>query len=129
MRIVWNRCNGLGKVALKVDNVGLARLRGLTLQVDLHPLFLGLTVLGGVLLDSVDEVLAGSGVGDVFDADVDALLDVAVADDLVEDDSQGGFGYVVYHSGFAVVPFVRHTIQFNQQSAGCPQGIRRWIRE
>ena len=44
----------------------------------------------------------------MFDADVDSLLHVAVADFLVDDDADGGAGHVVDDAGFAVVDFVGH---------------------
>jgi len=46
----------------------------------------------------------------VFDSDVDSLLEVAVSDWLVEDDADGGFGYVVDDSGLAMVEFVWHAL-------------------
>lgn len=44
----------------------------------------------------------------VLDADVYTLLDVSVADDLVDNDADGRFGDVVYDACLSVVDFVRH---------------------
>ena len=46
----------------------------------------------------------------MFNADVDSLLDVPVADSLVDYDAHGGFGDVVDDAGFTMVNFVRHAV-------------------
>ena len=76
-----------------------------------HTLILRLSHLGSVFLDAVEELLARAGERDVLDADVDPLFDVAVADSLVDDDADGGFGNVVDNAGFAMVDFVGHAVQ------------------
>ena len=86
---------GLGGLALHL--LGLASL-------------LGLLLLGEVELDALEEVLTRAGVADVFDADVDALLHVSVADLLLEDDTDSGLGDVVDDTGLAVVDLVGHTL-------------------
>lgn len=73
-----------------------------------HTLGLGLLHLLGVLLNTRQEVLTRAGQPDVFDPDVNALLDVAIADLLVEDDADSGFSNVVDDSSLAVVDLVRH---------------------
>lgn len=85
--VVGNWHDGLGKVLLDGDSSGLAGLDGLSLKQDGLALSLGGLLCGGIGLDTGEELVAGTRVTDVLDADVDALLDVAVADLAVEDDA------------------------------------------
>ena len=66
-------------------NVGAIRLR-LLLQLS-------------ILLDSADKLLSRSGQGDVFDTEVDSLLDVSVLYLLVDDDTDCALCDVVNDSG------------------------------
>ena len=111
MGIVGDGDDGLGLVASLLDEVGLTGTNGLTLQVNVDTLLLGLALLDGVLLDTLDEVLTGAGVLDVLNADADTLLEVAVVDLLVKDDTDGGLGDVVDNTGLTVVDLVGHTVQ------------------
>jgi hypothetical protein len=104
--VVGDRGEALGLVVLGADGAGLAGLVGLALEEDGGALLLGLALLLGVGLDADDELLAGAGEADVLDAEVDALLDVAVADLLVDDDTDSGLGHVVDDTSLAVVVLV-----------------------
>jgi hypothetical protein len=109
--LVGDRDNSLGKVVGSGDGAGLTGLDGLTLQVNVDTVGLGLDTLGGVGLDTVDELLTALGVLDVLDADVDALLHVTVSDTLVDNDTEGGLGDVVDDTGLSVVDLVGHTVK------------------
>jgi len=49
-------------------------------------------------------------VTDVLNAEVDALLNVAIANDLIHDDTDGSRGYVIDDASTTVVVFVGHTL-------------------
>ena len=100
--VVGDGSDALGLVVLGADGAGLAGLVGLALKEDGGALLLGLALLLGVGLDTDDELLTRAGEADVLDTEVDALLDVAVADLLVDDDTDGGLGDVVDDTGLAV---------------------------
>jgi hypothetical protein len=44
----------------------------------------------------------------VFNTDVHSLLDVSVADLLVDDDAHSGLGHIVDDAGLPVIDFVGH---------------------
>jgi len=81
--LVWHRCDALGLVVLEADSAGLTGSSGLAAQVNVDTLSLGLLPLGSILLDALQEIFSGSGVSDMLDADVDALLEVSVTNLLV----------------------------------------------
>jgi len=107
-RLVRNWCDTLRVVALCGDCPCFPGHRGLALQMHVHTLGLGLLHLLGVLLNTRQEVFTRAGQADVLDPDVNALLDVAIADLLVEDDADSGFSNVVDDTSLAVVDLVGH---------------------
>lgn len=108
--IVRHGGNGLGGIAVGGNEVAGAGLGGLALEVEGDALLTSLDLLLGVLLHTLDEVLTGARVLNVLDADVDALLHVPVADDLVQEHADGRLGHVVDDAGLAVVDLMGHTI-------------------
>jgi hypothetical protein len=112
---------GAGLLGHALQLLGLARLLGLLLE-------------GEVGLDALEEVLSRAGVADVLDADVDALLHVAVADLLLQDDADGRLGDVVDDTGLTVVDLVGHTLLDGTCGCECAPAIAlcggsyRWLR-
>lgn len=111
MRIVWDWGNGLRHVVLGADGPRLPWSDRLSLQVHVDTLLLSLALLDSVLLYPANEFLSRAGVRNVLDADVDALLHVLVVDTLVDDDTDGGLGYVVDNTGLSVENLEGHTVK------------------
>lgn len=87
----------------------------MTLEEDVGAVGLGLSLLPGVLLDALNEGETALGVVDVLNADVDTLLDVAVANGLVDDYAESGLGDVVNDTSLAVVPLIGKTVKKESQ--------------
>ena len=94
--LVRQRSHEDGLVLLGRNKVTGLGGRGKALQVEGGALGLGLLLQLKVLLDALQEVVTALGVVHVLDADVDALLDVAVAHTLVHDEANGRLGHVVH---------------------------------
>jgi hypothetical protein len=108
--VVGDGRKSLGLALLVGDGAGLAGHGGLALEEGVGAVGLCLALLLGVGLDTGQELVTRTRVADVLDADVDALLDVTVADLAVEDDTDGGLGHVVDDTGLSVVDLVGHTV-------------------
>lgn len=108
---VWQRSDSLRRVVGQGDRDGFPGKSGLSLDLNSHTIGSGLLLGLGVGLDSLDEVLTGSGGLDVLDSDVDALLDVAVLDLLVDNDADRALGDVVDDTSLAVVDLEGHTVR------------------
>ena len=80
---------------------GRAGQNGLSLQVDLDTIGLGLQLGSGVLLDATQKVITALGVLDVLNAEVDALLNEAVSNLLVDNDTNSRLGHIVDDTGTA----------------------------
>jgi hypothetical protein len=81
--LVCDGYDALRDIVFQADRPCLPRWNWKSLEVLWVALLLGLLCLGIVLLDTLQEVFSGARETDVLDADVDALLDVSVADLLV----------------------------------------------
>jgi len=98
---------------VSLDDVAIARGEGHALEQHLgHQLALGLSgaLQVFVLLDAVQETLAGVGQAHVLDTDVDGLAKDAATDQLVDLDTDGTARDVEHNTSAAMVESVRHTL-------------------
>ena len=107
-RLVRDRCDRLRDVVLCFDRPRLSGPHGLSLEVHMGPVLLGFSPSFRVRLDPSEEFLSRSRRPDVLDAQIDALLHVSIANPLVHDHADGGFGDVVDDAGLAVVDLEWH---------------------
>ena len=107
---VRNWGQGLWNVTFGGNDGGASWLSWLSLQLNGLTLSLGFSLQSSVGLDSVQEFLTTSRVLDVLDSQVNSLLDVSVADDLVDDNTNGRLGNVVDNTSLTVVVLVWHTL-------------------
>lgn len=108
--LVRDGCDALWHIVLDGDSPRVPWGHGLALQVLVCALGLSLLLLCGILLDAPQEVLAGPGDTDVLNTDVNALLEVSVADLSIQDDADGRLGHIVDNTGLSVVDLVGHTL-------------------
>lgn len=99
-----------GLVVLHADKVGSTGTLRLSLEADELAGSLGLGLLGGILLDTGDEPGTALARLDMLNANADALLNVAVANRLVDDDAEGTLRDVEDDTGLAVVELVGHAL-------------------
>lgn len=108
--IVSNRVERDRGVALSGDDVSSDGESGLTTKLNGLALGSSLSTLHLVGLHTVQEVLTALGVLDMLDTDVDALLHVTVANNLVNQDTDRGLSDVVDDTSLTVVVLVGHTL-------------------
>jgi hypothetical protein len=96
------------------EEVSLPGLLGLALQVDLLPTLTGGLLRGLVALDARDDLLLTGGLANVLDAHVDALLEDASVDELIDAHAHGHLRYVEDDAGASVVVLVGHALVYGR---------------
>lgn len=99
--VVSDWCDGLWG-CLWLENVTLTWLSWLTLEVNTFTLCLCVSESLSVVLYASKEFLTALWVLDVFNTDVDTLLNVAWTDDLVDDDTDGAWSDVEDDTGATI---------------------------
>jgi hypothetical protein len=107
---IRNRSNSLRNIVLGGDMASITRLSRKSLEVESDTSSLGFLLLLSVGLDTVQEFLTALGVSDVFNTDINTLFNVAVTNDLVNNNTDRGLGNVVDDTSTTVVELVRHTL-------------------
>lgn len=125
-RLIRHRHDALRLVIDSADSPRFSRHRGESLEIHLLASLLCRFLLLRILLDAAQEVVPRPRLLDVFDSDVDALLNIPISHSPVKDNADGRFRHVVDNTGLAMVDLVWHTTQV-LTSVSFEKGVLSWI--
>lgn len=110
--IVWQWIKSLDFVILCINGASSPWHLRLAFELDKFSLLAGLSALAGVLLDALKKVLATFAVADMLNTQINALLDIAVPNNLVDNNADASLCHIKHDTGPSVIVLVRHTFLY-----------------